>query len=274
MITLYPIYSFLAPFISAASGLAFKDGWFSIVSDDELTLISIHASLNGRGQSLPLFTGSLPLDEKERKKQKPDFESLVVINPETLLCLPSGSTENRMRAVLVSNNQVQEVSLKNVYTELLGHFSELNIEGATLIGPNIRLFQRGNGKLHQNGLIDLNLESFLKDQIQDLKIKNINLGQLKNVPLSFTDACFEKGICWFLAVAESSESTYDDGEFVGAVLGKMDLEGNILSTEELSVPYKPEGLFIQDQMLYVVTDADNREIPSALYSAKLPQGLS
>ncbi len=267
------IYTFSSPFISSASGLIHGQGRFYVVSDDELNLLSIPESLSGDISQVPLREGVLPIEEKERKRLKPDFESLLYLNDlDSILCIPSGSTINRQKGSLISSElKVSEIHFSRIYGELTKLIPELNIEGATSFGTKIRLFQRGNGKQHQNGIIDLLLEDFLNDRPESIQWTPLNLGNLKDVPLSFTDACYDKDFFWFLAVAEDSESTYEDGSFIGAVLGKMNINGKIINLEEIDIPFKPEGLCIKDGVVYIVTDADNRTLPSALYKAeKLP----
>jgi hypothetical protein len=168
------------------------------------------------------------------------------------------------------NYRIQELSFKQVYATLETIYPELNIEGAVIVGKKIRLFQRGNGKLHQNAIIDLNLNEFLKDRVFDLTHKQIDLGRLQNIPLSFTDATIANNLCWYLAVAENTESTYLDGEFVGAIMGKMDLAGTLLEQYPLNILSKPEGIVIEGNQIYIITDDDDRMKPSGLFQGNLP----
>lgn len=272
MIKLKEIYTFREPYLAAASGLVLAQDRFYLVADDELSLMGIDRALSIRGEIYQVFQGELPEDTKERKKIKPDFECLVYLKDKnSLLIVPSGSKKNRNRAALfnLKNHGITEIALKHVYQELESVFPELNIEGAVVMDDTIRLFQRGNGKLHQNAVIDLNLESFLADKIQGLKVQNINLGKLKDIPLSFTDAALSNGQCYFLAVAENTESTYTDGEFVGAVLGELSLEGKVLKMTPLDLNSKPEGLTFDDEYFYLVTDDDDRKKPSRLFRGSI-----
>lgn len=266
------IFTFKDPYIAAASGLVLAGNRFYLVADDENGVMGINKDLKSSGEIYEVFPGVLPEDKKERKKLKPDFEGMVHL-PEmnALLCLPSGSKKNRIRGALVSlaDHKITEVNFKNVYQKLEDLYPELNIEGAVLIGENIRLFQRGNGKLHQNAVITLNLKSFLNDQIKDLKVINIDLGKLKGIPLSFTDASLFKNKCYFVAVAENSESTYADGEFVGSVLGEISEAGEIIFTTLLDLDSKPEGLAFDETSFYLVTDDDDRKKPSRLLQGTL-----
>ncbi len=267
MIPFEKIFTFEAPFISSASGLLLLRDQFYVVSDDERSLICLPSSLKESATLLPMLEGELPADQHLRKKMKPDFESIIHLSQsDSLLCLASGSTENRSRCALVTNDyQVTELSMQNTFHHLRQIFPELNIEGGLVLGHTVRLFQRGNGQKRQNAIIDLELNSFLQDKVKDLQIRHIDLGMLNRFPLSFTDGCLVGSDCFFLAAAESTESTYLDGEFLGAVLGRMNHAGDVLEMHPIDIPFKPEGLFIDGTRVFVVTDADDRSKASGLY---------
>jgi hypothetical protein len=261
------IYSFINPMITAASGLVLWNDHFYCVSDDELSLIKLHKSLSSHHELIRLFPGDLPEAKKERKRLKPDLEAVVFLPAHSsLLCLPSGSKSNRVRGAIVnSKNQVQEVRFDHVYDELSKDFSELNVEGALVKDERITLIQRGNGEHHQNALIELDLNSFLRDEVTNKTIFHQDLALLNGTPLSFTDGTTYREKTFYLAVAEKTESTYEDGEFAGAVLGCI---GG--ASFQLDIPSKPEGLAIQNDMFYLVTDDDDRTKPSKLYRGFLP----
>ncbi len=268
MIKINELHTFNSPFLAAASGLVLTDETFSVIADDEFTLLRF--TLDGKTETVQIFPGNLPEEEKERKKVKPDFETMIGFPDQSVLILPSGSKPNRMIGAFVGiDNKVREIKLTNIYSELLKRFPELNIEGSVLFETTVRLFQRGNGSLHQNAIIDIPMMNLFNDTWRGALIRDVQLGTLNDVPLSFTDASFSKGLIWFLAVAERTESTYLDGEFAGAVLGAMDLEGNVHFKEELEIKQKPEGLVVKEKDFYIVTDADDRSKPSKLFHGVL-----
>lgn len=242
--------------VSAASGLVCHDDHFFVISDDENFLLEIYPG--GQMKRHTLIEGKLPEDSKSRKKLKSDFESLAIYES-LILAVPSGSKPNRMTCASydLKSNKVTLVDLTSLYTELLKTFSELNIEGSFFKDDDLYLFQRGNGKEAKNGIIIVDWKSL---QIKSIKL--IDLGFLKNVPLGFTDACLYENSIYFLAVAEDTESTYDDGSFIGAVIGTMDLSLNILSLRPIAIQHKPEGIWKTANKTFLVTDADNRQIPS------------
>lgn len=269
MIKLTLKFSFQTPFISAASGLATDGKHFYLISDDELKLYSLPVSLQGAVSSVTLLPGALPEEAKARKKLKPDFESLCFMDEETLIAIPSGSKPNRMKGVLVNvkSHNTRTFDLTRIYSHLLKTFPELNIEGSLVHADDIVLFQRGNGERKENALIRLPLRSFLSDLPESISIKKFELGTINSAALSFTDACLVNGMIYFLAAGERTESTYLDGEFAGAILGKMTLEGEILEKEVLPIDHKPEGIAFYKGSFYFVTDADDRSKASSLLSA-------
>jgi hypothetical protein len=268
MIDLKLLHQFTTPFIAAASGLVLRDDHFFIVSDDELTLYAFDKKNYQSTLSVKLFPGELPSNAQERKKLKPDLESLVNI-PSGILCIPSGSKRQRQRAAIFQDGQIIPLSMQRLYTELEREFPELNIEGAIHIGNELRLFQRGNGKQVRNATIDVDLDSLLEGAPIWGNVQNFNLGAINDVPYTFTDATITDRNIWFLAVAEDTDDPYLDGVVLGSILGKMDYAGNIIEFQKLNLSSKPEGLCIERDHFFVVTDDDDRSKPSGLYMGKL-----
>ena len=271
--------------VHAASGLIKLRNTFYVVADDQLSIALFTLNSPDAIQFVKLLPGQLPEDHAERKKLKPDWESLVCMNSsghrDEILVVPSGSKPNRTVGVVVTINDgalqsAKKIDFSVLYTHLEKKFSDLNIEGAVVVGSVLKIFQRGNGALRQNAIIDLDLKGLITD-IQNsgiisahrvLKTTNYDLGTFENVPLSFTDACFCNDQIFFIAAAENSNSTYDDGKYLGAVLGCIDVSGQISFQKELFSEHKPEGLWVEfntdHYILYVVTDADSSEIVSSL----------
>lgn len=270
MITPSLVHTFTDPFLCAASGIEFWNEHFYVVSDDELTLLKLSQDLAHR-QLITLFEGTLPENQKERKKRKPDLETLTLLpDHQRLLCLPSGSRPNRTKAALVDARGPVILELQTVFKTLAKKIPELNIEGAYVRGNCLKLLQRGNGRSRFNAILSLDLDRFLRDEVRNLEVSPVDLGSLRGTPLSFTEGVLVNGEEWFLAVAEATESTYEDGAFIGAVLGKM-AEGKVILMEELNLSSKPEGLTMCQGSFYLVTDDDDRKKPSEMYKFALHQ---
>lgn len=280
--------------VKAASGLVKSGGNFFVIADDELSLFEFNFEGLTHAKSLTLKSGELPQNAKDRKKQKPDWEALVKLNltqaDSVLLAVPSGSTENRLRGAFVKLNpqglidplvKVSEADFSKLYAALKEKLPELNIEGACVLNNKFKLLQRGNGASGVNAIIDLDFEGFCNDLIQNTAIdpKNItaintyDLGSLDRYKLDFTDACAVGDSMWFIAVAEDSQSTYEDGKYHGAIIGCLDSSGREIARYEIDCALKPEGLWVEAEnnrlSFYVVTDADSPTINAAIYYGKL-----
>ncbi len=275
-------------FISAASGLVLQDQTFFIIADDELVLSQFSMNPAEPGSWIQLWDQALPLSHKERKKAKPDLESLLKL-PESifgpshsLLAIPSGSTTNRNTGAWIENDTIMKIDFSNLYQHLRTLLPELNIEGAAIQGKELKLFQRGNGSLRQNAVINLKLDGCALEMKGSNSLSRecfsslipIHLGKLRDVDLSFTDATADhQNRIWFLAACENSNSTYDDGLYGGAILGCLNSDHEIIFQEEIDSPVKPEGLCLDPdhQYFYVVTDADQETEPALLLKGKLPE---
>ena len=131
----------------AASGLVLVGDFLSVCADDELDLALFQRTDGAFVRRTSLIPGELPMDEKPRKKVKPDFEVLVAVSQigkseeVQLLAVGSGSRETRDRAVLVRLaaqdgaplGAPEIFSLKPLYDRFRAGTSGLNIEGLTVL---------------------------------------------------------------------------------------------------------------------------------------------
>lgn len=280
--------------VKAASGLVKSGNDFFVIADDELSLFQFSFEGQTKINSVPLKSGHISLDAKERKSQKPDWEALVKIEIKNqqniLLAIPSGSTENRMTGAFVKldahglidqSHEPIAVDFSKIYSGLKEKLPDLNIEGACIFNHQIKFFQRGNGASGVNAIIDIDLEGFCNDLTNQtplnpkhiLAIKTYDLGELAGFRLDFTDACTLNDTIWYLAVAEDSRSTYEDGKYHGAILGCLDSTGKEIGRYEIDCALKPEGLWVEAEShrlcFYIVTDADSPTIYASIYFGKL-----
>ncbi|WP_409477704.1 DUF6929 family protein [Pseudobdellovibrio sp. HCB154] len=280
--------------VKAASGLVKVGNTFYVIADDEVSLAEFKFEGDTKANYIQLLEKELPDDAVQRKKQKPDWESLVQLeiakDKKILLAVPSGSTDNRMIGAFLRLDQAGlvdksakpvTVDFSEIYKSLKVQFAELNIEGACVLNNKLKLFQRGNGAAGKNAVIDIDLSGFCHDLEKATAIKaqhvlattEFNLGHLDGHKLDFTDACVVGDKVWFLAVAEDSQSTYDDGQYYGAIIGCLDASGKETVRYEIDCATKPEGLWVdlesQRLCFYVVTDADSSSIFATIYFGKL-----
>jgi len=251
-----------------------------VVADDE-PAIAVY-DLEQRpliGELIPLDDAVLSLDHAERKAAKPDLESLCLLPDGTLLALGSGATERRERGwLLPPEGEPAEISLSRLHAALREELADLSIEGAAVVRERLWLAQRGNGKGGENALIELHLAEVLtglreRRAIDPVALRGVtrhDLGAVEGVARTFSDLCpLPDGRLLFCSVAEAGESTYLDGECLGAALGVLDA-GAVSRLEPLTEPYKIEGVSVGDgPELLLVADGDDRASPAPLLTASL-----
>ena len=147
--------------VRAGSGLAWVGDRLAVVQDDA-NFIALVDPASGLASSVVLPAGADGARQfdtgRGNKKQKFDLEALVSIehaDGAMLLAIGSGSSKKRERMVTVqrageSGESLALIAAPGMY-ELLREASDfsgsdMNIEGAVLIGEVLRLFGRGNGE--------------------------------------------------------------------------------------------------------------------------------
>jgi hypothetical protein len=272
--------------VRAASGIArFGAGWL-VVQDD-----ATHGCVwtDGNGHALRLLPPVEGLDTfaevSGTKALKPDLEAVVGLPSGTVFALGSGSTDARMRTVLVTPSGETAVAvLAPVYaavTAALGiPTDQLNLEGACVVGDVLRWFQRGLPSAGApTASVDLPLDAVLAAasggplDVPVLASRSYDLGEMAGVGLAVTDAItLDDGRVLVAAAAEDAPSTYDDGPVVGSALAVLDgdrvvatvelprLDGEVAKVEGLALAGHGEGRLD----LVAVVDADDPAIPSQL----------
>ena len=228
------------------------------------------------------------MEFKARKRVKPDTECLIQLpSPAaglSMLAFPSGSKPNRIRASAIqvdaADNFIgsREINASALLKFLNERIPDLNIEGGVVLEDRVLLFQRGNGKAGFNAVVEFYLDHFkelLHGQFDTEKfnprITEMQLPKIAGISLTFTDACAHEGQVYFAAAAERGSSTYDDGEIIGSAIGCMGSDPVILTQIEKA---KVEGLAFASSdannlTFFVVTDADDQQIPSQLMEVQL-----
>lgn len=177
--------------------------------------------------------------DPDGKRRKMDLEAGVILPDGRLLAFGSGSLPTRERLVLVQpSGRVDLVEAGDLYRLLREtkdfSGSELNVEGALVVGDALRLFQRGNGApggglrpVDATG--DLPLRAFLEwldggDSPLGLeRVRQYDLGTVGGVRYGFTDAALlPDGRTAFIACAEDSPDTVQDGAVMGARFGLIE----------------------------------------------------
>lgn len=290
-----PIQEGRPAFLSAASGLVRIGNFLYVIADDENHLAVFRQESSEPGEVLRLFDGELSVDKSERKKAKPDLEAVTCLpaglaGPHPLLlCMPSGSKEQRRAGALIpldSKGAVyggpEVIDLTQVFSFLQKYCGALNIEAVSVFGANIYFLNRGNKKQSGNAFIGFSLSAFMKSARggaslggEDLVVNAaLELGDISGVPLTPTDAVIvSPGRAIFTAAAEATDNSYDDGACHGSAIGVLDLSGKPLFIDMVDTKRKLEGVDAKPQgegfSLLLVNDEDSHTDPSELLEAHI-----
>ena len=291
--------------VRAGSGLAPVPEGLIVVQDDSNFLALIDPASPGAARAIALPAGPDGRrqfgDSRANKHLKLDLEACIALEPpySAIVALGSGSTPARESIVVVRDWNGQAPAVRVVRAQALYAAlrevttfsgSEMNIEGAVLVGGVLRLFGRGNGMATGtlqpvNATCDLQwLELWKHLESPDehpapppRHVQQFSLGQLDGVPLGFTDAAHRDGQVLFTAAAEASPDAVRDGTVHGSVVGVIAEGGAVRWTpivDEMGalLREKAEGLALADSggaELWVIADADEEMRPSELLRVRL-----
>lgn len=263
--------------VSAASGLVLRDGLFHVVADDENALFVFGA--DGATRRIALLPGELPAEHAVRKAHKADFEILVDLPEHGLLAMGSGSRATRERAVLVDRHErTTVIDTSALCASLRETFSDLNLEGAALIGDEFVLLQRGNRGDRRSALVFIAMQdvewALLSQRFvmtRSPRIVALELGIHDEVPWSCTDiTVIDDGDLLACTVLEDTSDAYQDGRCLGSALVRMAPDGALRWQRRLDTSSKVEGVAVDGDVVWLVSDADNRTVPAQLLRATLP----
>ncbi len=261
--------------IGSASGLVFHHDSIYLISDSSTFLYEYQID------STQLNKIQLSKDAADNivKKLKPDFEA-IAHNASYYFLFGSGSTENRTQMIQVdakSKEVVNTFDLSFLYSSMQSfaqmEADDFNIEGVIYNQETWYFFNRGNGKNQRNVVFTVtgsNLEDDFRIMTNEYKLPKI-----KGVRASFTDAIILDDTIYFLATAEKTESTYDDGEVVGSLIGSMNSETmKIKFTKKITDTQKFEGLTFYKRNkteieFLLCEDNDTEALESGIYKLKI-----
>jgi len=263
--------------VSAASGLVLREGFFHVVADDENTLFVLGP--DGATRRIALLQGELPAGKKKRKAHKADFEVLVDLSNHGLLAMGSGSRATRERAVLVDRRErTTVIDTSPLCASLRETFADLNLEGAAVVEDEFVLLQRGNRGDQRNALVFIAIDDLKRALVSQRfaltrvpRIVDLDLGMHEDVPWSCTDITrLDDGDLLACAVLEDTRSAYQDGLCLGSALVRMAPDGALRWQQRLDTPSKVEGVAVDGDVVWLVSDADDRTVPANLMRATLP----
>ena len=286
--------------VRSGSALAYYDRERLVVVQDDANFLAWVNTETGAVESTTLdyvHEGQRLFDESRGNKQfKLDLESCVIAETHTgptLFAFGSGSTIARENVVIVQDllgtRNARIVDAHGLYEAFRQEVNfcgaELNIEGTALVdGRTIRFFQRGNGS--KNGdrapvdaTCDVSIERLMRylaapafEEVPVISnVEQFDLGQIRGVRLTFTDAAIRNGRVYFLASAEDSPDATSDGPVVGVVLGAIEDErvrwAQLVGVDGAPFCSKAEGLAfdpVDPARAWIVTDRDDPDAPSEL----------
>ena len=259
-------------FLSAASGLVQLGNSLFVVADDDVHLATFSSSEAGR--LIRLLPEALPQEAKARKKAKPDFEILLALDGNRLLALGSGSTERRMRGLIVDVKKPARTILLDLiplFAEISSLVQQVNLEGGVVDGDRLLLFNRGNMVVPATQVIETSVAAVLSESDATARLaRELELPEIQGVPLTVTDACRLQDGCFLLsAVAEATDNSYSDGKLAGAAFVLLDAELKVIAMEIAEPSVKIEGIIAKRAAdgieIFCVTDADDAHRPAGLY---------
>jgi hypothetical protein len=253
--------------LGAASGLVYENGIIYAIGDNSSFLYAFDEKKREL-EKFPLIDNA---QEQTIKSEKLDFEALTKQDNQ-LYIFGSGSTKNRNKMVqfdIQLNKITATLDLTNLYEKMQEiakiNPDEFNIEGVTRNNQDWYFFNRGNS-IHQRNVV-FSLKANDLSSIENLAYHEFQLPKIEGVTTSFTDALYLNNQLYFLAAAENTLSTYDDGEVLGSTLGSIDVATMTLDfTIQITHKNKFEGLTLYKQnpkeitfLLCEDTDTDVQE---------------
>lgn len=261
--------------ISSASGLFLKESSLYVIGDNS----SYFYEYQLNSSSLKRYALSENPGESMEKKLKPDFEALAFYRNSFYL-FGSGSTANRTEMVQLNAKTKERIStldLSALYKRmqmLAGLNAEnFNVEGVVHTGDTWYFFNRGNGNSGKNIVFTYHGEHLTGNS--QLTFTELKLPEIRGVRTGFTDVVEVGGKFYFLAAAENINSTYDDGEVLGSIIGCIDVKTmKVTFTKEISDRHKFEGLTLQhnrenELSFLLCEDNDSDKLQTGIYLLKL-----
>jgi hypothetical protein len=250
--------------IGSASGLIYKDNSLFIIGDNSGFLYE-YAIPSQTLQQHAIIENATP---NIIKSEKPDFEAITHFG-DTLYVFGSGSTQKRNKMIEINTleKEIRTNDLGDLYS-VMQSFAKIkpedfNIEGAIYNGNEWYLFNRGNGESGKNVIFTVQGKNLVNEF--NILSNDYKLPKIKGVRSSFTDAVILDDKIYFLATAEDTKSTYDDGEILGSFIGSIDTKTmKIDFTKKISESHKFEGLTVyqnsNDKIEFLLCEDKDTEI--------------
>ncbi|MEW5676164.1 hypothetical protein ABGT15_07610 [Flavobacterium enshiense] len=257
--------------IGSASGLIYKNNQLLVVGDNSSYLYE-YTIENKALNRHPLTENP---SENIAKKEKPDFEAVTEFEGK-IYVFGSGSTEERNKMIEL-DAQTKAVTATTDLSDLylsMQSFAELpegdlNIEGVVRNQNEWFFFNRGNGAKGKNIVFTVQGKNLMEEF--NIITNEYKLPKLKGIRASFTDAVLIGDKIYFLATAENTNSTYNDGEVLGSLIGSIDTQTmKIEFTKKITDTHKFEGLSLyketDNELTFLLCeDNDTEELKASVF---------
>ncbi|MGX7668246.1 DUF6929 family protein [Flavobacterium pedocola] len=261
--------------IGSASGLIYKNNQVLVVGDNSTYLYEYNIDTKTLERQALTENPS----ENIAKKEKLDFEALTEYEGK-IYVFGSGSTEKRNKMVELDAKTKAVASttdLSDLYLSMQSFAelpeSDLNIEGVARNENEWFFFNRGNGAKGKNIVFTVQGKNLTEEF--NIITNEYKLPKIKGIRTSFTDAVLLGKTLYFLATAENTDSTYNDGEVLGSIIGSIDTETmKINFTKKITDTHKFEGLALfketdKDLTFLLCEDNDTEELKATLFQLTL-----
>lgn len=242
--------------VSSGSGIAKSGDIYYVIGDDSPFLFSLDKNFNVISKT-PLIDLDNSLGERIIKSEKPDFETLELINDHQLVVFGSGSLSPQrdvfIRVLLKEKIVIETYYISEFYNKLrnlpIFHDSELNIEATAYCNNYIFLFNRKKNliiKFEYTALLN-----YIKGEIMfpEPEITEFFLPRINGIEAGFSGATTLKNEAKiiFTASVEDTDNAYNDGEILGSLIGMIDISNNNVSDSitYCRIPNKEEKLKVE-----------------------------
>lgn len=249
--------------IPSGSGIAKCGKDYYVIGDDSPFLFKLDKNLKIAAKTL--ISEAIPSNgNRIIKSEKPDFETLELINENELLIFGSGSKSPQrdvfVRVFLNDPMIIDKYDLSKFYNHLrnlpIFENSELNIEATAYHHDQLYLFNR-----RKNLILKFDYQHFLQflkgeSPIPKLEIKEYSLPKIKGIEAGFSGATTLKKNpkIIFTGSVEDTVTAYDDGEILGSFIGMIDISNNSLAESIDYCPVPNPGEILKIESITVLNE--------------------
>ncbi|MGO4291245.1 DUF6929 family protein [Chitinophaga sp. RAB17] len=295
------LYTLLLPDFPSASAVEYLNGRLYLIGDDATCILVLDRNYQVI-KSVPVADAP---GKRIAKAEKPDYEAsaLITLHGQAyllasgslatekrrqllLLPLPGGVEEEATTGTQVLNaqavNNIQRINYQDAFISQLitSGISELNIEGATVIGNTLLLSNRGNESYPVNQLILVPNGFWEQEVVPAFSVLPLTLLTPTPVFAGVSDLCYvpDKDLLLCTLSSEATTNAYDDGAIGDSYIGwiadisqklihtsvAMDGWLNLAEADPVFKTEKIEGICVEQIMeeeliLHLVSDNDGGE---------------